>query len=746
MRLLFGLLFLTVNAYSQNVSTLFINHDWVFRCSDSLTCYKAEVPGNVHRDLLSNKLIPDPFVGLDETKVQWIEKKDWVYETSFDIPDLIFNKKFIELQFEGLDTYAEVYLNDTLILSANNMFRSWKVEIKAKTNSHQYNNRLTILFHSPINFVMDKCLKNGFVYPADNDCDTCKTSVFTRKSALHYGWDFAPRLLTSGISKNVKLFGCDSNLSTSDHQIISKNKIEFINQKDSSGRNFYFLKNGISFFIKGVNYIPVSKIHQAKTNYKYLFNKLKEANVNMIRVWGGGIYEDEEFYNLADSFDILIWQDLMYANTFYPHDSAILCNEIIELDENVKRLKKHPSVVLFCGNNEIDVASKNWGWKQKYKYSDSVYQKLLTEYDLKFNKIFSSKFDDLKLNYIPTSPQSNWGNLKDFNFGDNHFWGVWHGEMPFESYLKYIPRFMSEYGFPSFPSYQSIKYFNGSTNFNLNDSTINFHQKSYKGNKLILKYHDWYYPKPKYDSDYVWTSQLLQADAYKIASEAHRRAKPFCMGTMLWQLNDYWPGITWSIIDFEGVCKPAYFRIKDGYKTILVSPIVENDTVKVYAVSDSIQNFIAELKIELIDFSGSKIFEERKNCLLKNDSGVLVFEKAINYFPKFDKQKTFLKTTLSTNNIQLATNLLYFDTLKNLKLETANIRFSVIKLGKHKVIKLKSSTLCKGVFLYHPFLTDFSDNGFDLLPNEEKIIQIETELTEREIKSALIIKSLNQIR
>lgn len=741
MRILIIIFFFSITAVAQNPVSITLHSGWKFRSADSGTWHKAEVPGNVHHDLLMNKLIPDPFAGMNEKKVQWIEKKDWIYETYFEVPDSIINKKHIELQFEGLDTYADVYVNDSLILQTNNMFRTWAIEIKSLIKNQPFKNNLRLYFHSPINVVMDKCLGNGFIYPADNDCDSCKTSPYTRKSPVHYGWDFAPRLVTSGIWKGLKLTGRNEMKPIYSNSVITKHSnIRFINAIDSFGRNFCFTVNDTPVFIRGGNYIPISRFHQTKPNYQVLFKRLKELNVNMIRVWGGGVYEDDEFYKLADEYGIWVWQDLMFANTFYPSDSVFEQNVFSELKENVTRISGHQSLALVCGNNEIEVALKNWGWKEKYQ--GSSFNKIVSNYYRFFNTKIIDFFEGYDFSYLPTSPQSNWGRAEDFKYGDNHFWGVWHGEMPFESYLNHIPRFMSEYGFPSFPSYKSIKYFNGSINFSLSDSVINFHQKSYKGNRLILKYHDWYYKRPKHDSDYVWTTQLLQADAYKMAAEVHRRAKPFCMGTMLWQLNDYWPGITWSIIDYSGECKPAYFRIKEAYKTVLVSPIVENDTVKVYVVSDSTQNFYAQLHLELCDFNGRKIFEHKQNIFLKNDSGLLVFLKPIKDFLHFNKQRFFFKATVFSGNRQLSVNLVYFDTIKNLELE--NPRIQIKSVSKNQ-FTIQSKTLCKGVYLYHPSVTNFSDNGFDLLPGEKKVIHFEGNMNMEELRKKLFIRCLNEL-
>ncbi len=832
---------------------LFLHEGWVFRSADSDRWFKAEVPGNIHRDLLINKLIPDPFAGDNEKKVQWVEKKDWIYELYFNIPDSIFNRTHIELTFEGLDTYADVYLNEKRVLNASNMFRTWQAHVKPFVQKEK--NLLRVYFHSPVNYAMNKCLSNSFSYPADNDENSCKTSPYTRKSPVHYGWDFAPRLVTSGIWKNVHLTGWSESrikdatasllsleqdkalimlqgvfssdttyrgravilinhqpsdsfdlLLEKDKDVLLKfplqinkpvlwwprgygnpymyeitlelktphgtrvktflygiRKIQLVQEAEDRGsESFYFRVNDVPVFAKGANYIPLSRIY-GEPDYQNLFKKIIGANMNMLRVWGGGIYENGEFYDLADKNGILIWQDLMFANTMYPWtgDTSFQANVRAELAEVESRLGRHSCLALWCGNNEIEVAWKNWGWQQKYHYTGSDIEKMESDYEKLFYYETATLGDHENSNYfipyIPSSPVSNWGNQTDFKKGDNHYWGVWHGELAFESFRDHVPRFMSEYGFPSFPSFQSIQALNHTTNFNLQDPAIRAHQKSYKGNGLILKYHNWYYSKPAHDSDYTWTTQLLQADAYQVAATAHRLAKPYCMGTLLWQLNDCWPGITWSVIDDKGICKPAYYRIRETYQSFLVHGALQDTIFSISIVSDSSLDVNTKLTYELTDFSG-RIWDQKEIALTipRNSSGIYASFPAANLKNITTRKNFFVKLSLNSGRKTLAQELVFLDTTKNLNLNKTDVDVSVSKytgffgfLKKREkdtyVITLKTDQLVKGLFLYHKDIMDFSDNGFDLLPGIKKRISVETPSGKKEIAEKLVVKSLNDL-
>jgi beta-mannosidase len=364
-------------AVSQSASVT-LHHNWQFRKLGDSKWMNATVPGTVHTDLMANKLIPDPYYRDNEKKVQWVSQEDWEYQTSFDVSTSMFQMKNIELQFEGLDTYADVFLNGEKVLAADNMFRTWHVPVKSLLK--QKGNVLVIRFASPDKKV-DELAKAALplVRPSDNN------RHYARKAQYHYGWDWGPKLITSGIWRPVKLKAW--NTEDKPAALISHNDVALIQEADAIGTSFYFTVNGKPVFMKGANWIPADMFlpRITKAKYRALLTAAKDANINMLRVWGGGIYEDENFYDLCDSLGIYVWQDFMFAGAMYPGDDKFLENVKQEAIDNLKRLNRHPCIVVWAGNNEIDEAWHNWGW-QKDLPADQKEQ-LWNEYKKLFHEL-----------------------------------------------------------------------------------------------------------------------------------------------------------------------------------------------------------------------------------------------------------------------------------------------------------------------------------------------------------------------
>ncbi len=384
-----------------------------------------------------------------------------------------------------------------------------------------------------------------------------------------------PKLWWCNGSGEPNLYDLNVSLTTSDNQTQQKNiqygirTIELVNEPDSIGTNFYFKLNGKPVFMKGANYIPQDVFipRVSEEQYRELLTAVKEANMNMIRVWGGGIYENDIFYDLCDEYGILVWQDFMFAGSLYPHHNEFLSTVKEEIEENVIRLRNHPCIALWCGNNEIEVAYNNWGWQEQFGYTESTNFKIWKDYENLFHKMIPEIIKELDPNrdYTPTSPLSNWGTAENFNHSSMHYWGVWHGKEPFENFEKNVGRFMVEYGFQSFPSMETIQKFAPDSSLNLDSEIMKTRQKSYIGNGLILKHINQYYNEPKSFTEFVELSQKTQAKGMQMAIEAHLAKKPHCMGSLFWQLNDCWPGPSWSVIDYYGNKKEAYFTVKEEF-------------------------------------------------------------------------------------------------------------------------------------------------------------------------------------
>lgn len=568
--------FMLVSAAIAQQHTITLNTGWKFSMEGSGKWYAATVPGTVHTDLLRHKLIPDPYYRDNEKQLQWIGEKNWCYKTSFAAGADLLHKKNIELVFDGLDTYATVYLNGVLVLDANNMFRQWKAEVKKILRPH---NELMVCFASAKNKV-DSIAKSKlpFVLP-DNP------RAYARKAQYHFGWDWGPVYITCGIWKNVYLQSYDT--PPVQQPYTNPRKVELIQEADSAGRSFYFKINGKPVYMKGANYIPSDMFvtRFKKEDYRKILQTAKDANMNMLRVWGGGIYEDDVFYELCDEMGINIWQDFMFAGAMVPSgDEAFMQNVKEEVKYQVQRLRKHPCIVLWSGNNEIDEAWHNWGWQTQFNLHGEDSAKLWQAYTRLFRDSIAAwvnEYDGTRP-YTSTSPLNGWGRAKSFTEGDSHYWGVWWGLEDIEIFENKTGRFVSEYGMQAMPNYSSIEKFSLPNERYLSSPVIQSHQKAGNGFAKIQHYlHRYFLDSNKVKqlplADYTYLTQCLQYYSFKNSIAIHRSKQPYNMGTLLWQLNDCWPVASWSITDYSRQPKAAWYAVKEAYRDDVL-PV--RDTVK----------------------------------------------------------------------------------------------------------------------------------------------------------------------
>jgi beta-mannosidase len=550
---------------AQNIS-IELNKNWQFKNQKESKWYKATVPGTVHTDLLANKLIPDPYYRDNESKLQWIDKADWEYKTIFTIDEALFSKNQIDLIFDGLDTYADVYLNGKLILRADNMFRGWTLNVKPLIRRTK--NELLIRFASAQNKADSIAKAQLPLVRPDNN------RVYVRKAQYHFGWDWGPIFVGCGVWKKIKLEGWNG-VRIRPTSTIEKNNVKLIQQKDPIGTSFYFEKDGNPIYCKGANWIPADIFlpRVTKDDYRKLLLKAKEANMNMLRVWGGGIYESDDFYDLCDSLGIMVWQDFMFAGGMYPGDDSFMNNVREEVKYQIKRLRNHPCIVLWCGNNEIDEAWKNWGWQNQFNLHGSDSARVWNDYKRLFEdslKKWVDEFDGTRP-YISTSPKNGWGHKESFTEGDSHYWGVWWGLQDWEVFENKTGRFISEYGMQAMPNWNTVKSFTDNTDRYLYSPVIQSHQKANDGFKKLNHYLTRYFIDSAKLSrlslkDYTYLSQCLQYYILKNSIAIHRSKYPTNMGTLLWQLNDCWPVASWSITDYSRKPKAAWYAVKEAYR------------------------------------------------------------------------------------------------------------------------------------------------------------------------------------
>ena len=819
--LLFAVLTLSLFQSSCNQpparSTIELKGGWEFRRVSKGPWRTATVPGCVHTDLLDRGLIPDPFYGDNERALQWIENEDWEYRTTFDLDADFLSRERIELDFEGLDTYADVFLNDSLVMRTDNMFREWKASCKGILRGK--GNELRVYFHSPVEAVRAHWNALGRELPGG-------PRVLTRKAAYQYGWDWAPRYVTSGIWRPVRLVAWGGarirdlrivqgtvsaeradlsavfeTESTSRQSVIisiyvgSENfesfcvdlvpglntvpldfsipepelwwtnglgephlydllgemraggtlldwvalrfgvrTIELVREKDEAGTSFYFRLNGIPVFMKGANYVPPDSFlpRVGPDRYEYLVSSAADAGMNMLRVWGGGVYEDDAFYTMCDEYGILVWQDFMFACAMYPGDSTFLENVREEAIENVKRLRNHPSIALWCGNNEIDEGWHHWGWQRQYGYSAADSAKVWGNYVRLFHELLPAIVEDYDPGapYWPSSPSYGRADTCSLTEGDSHDWGVWHDGEPFEAYAKKVPQFMSEFGFQSFPSLEAIERFTRRDERRIDSPMVLAHQKNERGNEIIRTYMERYYRPPRDFESFVYVSQLLQADGVKIGIEAHRRAKPYCMGSLFWQLDDCWPAVSWSSIDGYGNPKALYYYARRAFADVLVSPAIEGDTVRVFVVSDRQAPVVGPVVLRLLDFRGKVIWESRHQVRIRENSSTCVFKAGTaEMLQDNPASSVVLSAEVYEGGERLSGNLLYFVPPKGLELPPVQASSPgepapVAITAASEAVDGYSVTLCAGALVKGICLSVeghegyFDDNYFDMLPGD----------------------------
>ncbi|GIO39568.1 beta-mannosidase [Paenibacillus antibioticophila] len=801
--------------------------DWQFRAGDELRWYPAIVPGNVHTDLLRNGLIPDPFFGTNEHDLQWIDKKDWEYETVLSLPPAWQEQERVELSFDGLDTYADVYVNGTRVLSADNMFRAWSVPVKDVLQAGD--NKIRIRFRSPVNEDLPKLEALGYSLPAANDQSELgglgdrRVSVFARKAPYHYGWDWGPRFVTSGIWREARLeawsgpritdlfirqneitsekarltaivevdvtadwqgtleirteelnwkkeltlnsglqtvevelemseprlwwcnglgsperYAFEASLKQGAKVIAARSvttglrSIKLVREKDEAGVSFRFELNGVAVFAKGANHIPNDSFIPDVTEARYRreIESAVRSNMNMLRIWGGGFYEENIFYELCDEHGILVWQDFMFACSMYPGDEDFLQSVKGEAEYNVVRLRNHPCIALWCGNNEIDsawahyVEDGGWGWKKDYTLEQR--EKIWADYEAIFHDLLPEVVERLGggIDYWPSSPiREVTGDQRQHattvtGEGDIHYWGVWHAVEPFSNYNERVGRFMSEYGFQSFPELSSVLKYADRDQLELESKVMLAHQKNGQGNRLIKQYMDQYLPEPKDFISFLYMSQVLQAEAIQTAIEAHRKRKPYCMGTLYWQMNDCWPVASWAGIDYYGRWKSLQYTVRRGFAEVILSVDSDvNGEVKVHAVSDRQSPVQGELKLALYDFNGERLASRTQSIAMAADSAQVIYTlPASDLLGGADPKSVILLATLEENGAEIAKAHAYFAPGRDISWPKASVTIREEAGSEGTRYIVETTAVARQVWLHTETEGVFSDNYFDLIP------------------------------
>ncbi|MEH7436847.1 glycoside hydrolase family 2 protein [Neobacillus drentensis] len=778
------------------------------------------VPGDVHSTLIERKMIDDPFYGHNDLKCQWVEEKVWWYRSTFEFHDEIQKGDRYELIFEGLDTFATVYLNGVELGSTENMFISHSFEVARELK--QGKNVLAVRFDPVTVHVKDKVQYywSGF----------SKKRIWTRKAQSHYGWDWGPRLVTAGIWKDVRLekrstakiddvfartTSVDANKATVEVDVditsytrekefevlISLNdgeeqitttkvkvdrkkasavlevnnpklwwthdvgtpylyqlKVELladgmkidgkeeaigirtieVRRRDENGQpSFTFVLNGEKIFAKGANWIPIDSFIGAvpDTRYKQLIKMSKDANMNMLRVWGGGIYEKEVFYEECNRLGILVWQDFMFSCALYPdYNKNFMANVREEISHVVKRLRNHPCLAIWCGNNENDwlyEALKASGEITHPFYGEKIYHELMPE--------LLEELDPTRL-FWPSSPfGGNDHNSREE--GDTHNWQVWHGNieprvfgepqrvnysiegLSFKNFKTDTTLFASEFGMHASSNRYTLERNIPKEQFFWGSEEMAYRNKDIHHPKGILLM-EGYTGAPKDLDEYISYSMLTQAEGLKFGIEHYRRNKPHTSGALFWQLNDCWPGTSWSVIDYYLLPKASYHYARKFFSPILLTlDQTPGEDIKVWVVNDRLEAYQDEIELAVYDFSGEKVFAKEWHVSVEANAVTqiaTVLEREALGGLEPEEAVIVIRSKIR----QADNNFYYFRDQKDLRFGEAELTVSINPETNELTVSTNSLARMVTIELDQEQLV-MEDNFFDLLANETRVIRIE---------------------
>jgi len=518
---------------------------------------------------------------------------------------------------------------------------------------------------------------------------------------------------------------------------------------DKWGRSFELVVNGIPIFAKGADVIPFDSFpNRVKTaDYRRILESAREANMNMIRHWGGGYYETDEFYSICDELGIMVWQDFMFGNEWQPGTYAFKLNIEAEAEDQVRRLRNHPSIVVWSGNNETELG-KNWPPRDTLPLDvkGQMWEDYLTEFSGIIPRVVARL--DPEVPYWPSSPSADYEPLTDtYQSGDIHDWTVWHGRVPFSEYEKHHWRFVTEFGFQSFPEMSTVEAFTDAEDrTGIFTPVMLAHQKNKEGNSIIHDYLVKDYPEPKDFASFLYVSQVLQAEGIKIGAEHFRRSRPETMGSIFWQLNDCWPVASWSSIDYYGRWKALQYYARRFYAPILVSPHVEDGSLKVYIVSDKTENKMATLRVRLMDFDGKVLLEDSHPVDVTALSSKVYLDWPLTKLTDAgaaDTSRMFVEAELTHGGTEVSRNLTYLVPVKQIQLKPARLTVETSQDKGIYKIRVTSPVLARSVYLsFRNLDVKVSDNYFNLLPGETTEITATGPASLDQLRAKLQVRSL----
>ncbi|WP_425493086.1 beta-mannosidase [Dyella lutea] len=534
---------------------------------------------------------------------------------------------------------------------------------------------------------------------------------------------------------------------------IGLRSIELCRTPDRWGQSFAFVVNGVPVFAKGANLVPFDSLPSRTTDARMrrLLDDARDAHMNMLRVWGGGYYLPDAFYAMADRRGLMIWQDFMFGGAIPPPDAVFRANVKQEAIEQVTRLRDHPSIVLWSGNNEVQTSWESWGDRQAFRRrigpteSARIEQGMQALFDGTLHDVASQLDPDVP--YWPGSPDSEGGapaNSPDS--GDAHVWDVWGGSAPVENYLKSTPRFQSEFGLQSLPVMATIRRFATPQDLAIDSPVMRAHQKfdHGNGNQRLMLYVRRGYGEPKDFASFAYLSQVMQADGIALAVDHLRSARPRSMGALYWQLNDVWPGASWSSIDVDGRWKALQFRARRFYAPVRAVPLRRDGRTGVFLVSDRTTPLAAQLRTRVIGMDGTMVSDTTRAVTLPPLASTRIADLADAALLRgADPRRTVAVFELVADGVVLSHHLLYFRPAVDLALPQPDIHATLRQGDRGLVLDLEAARFARAVWIDFGNLdATLSDNDIDLLPGEPITLRVDSRDSLNTLRHAMHLRSL----
>ncbi|MEW6760353.1 MAG: glycoside hydrolase family 2 protein [Pseudomonadota bacterium] len=524
---------------------------------------------------------------------------------------------------------------------------------------------------------------------------------------------------------------------------------------DEKGKSFYFLVNGIPVFAKGANTIPFDMFQPRVTRaqLRRVLESARDANMNMLRSWGGGYYENDDFFELADELGLMVWQDFMFGGGMQPaYDDAFRGSVVAEARDQVRRLRNHPSVVLWCGNNEEEIAWKYWGHGKDLKkadpaFADKVWKGYVQLFGGDLRQVVAEEGGGI--GYWSSSPGDDLAEVANTPAsGDMHYWEVWGNPAhPVTKYLEITPRFMSEFGLQAWPVQRTVDAFAKRAEQGVATPVIEAHQKflAGKGNERLMKYVKDEFGEPTDFGRFIYLSQVMQAEGIELAALHHRASRPFTMGSLYWQLNDVWPGASWSSIDWFGRWKALQFHARRFFAPVAVSALRNAaGKTQVHLLNDRTQAVRGELRLRVMTLDGAILRDERKPVEMAPLSASRVADYVdADLLGRADPASTVAVFELRAEGEPASRRVVYFKAAKDMAWPEPGLQAQWRSKGGAYVLELQAATLVRGLWI-DAGEAEVSDNALTLLPGERVSLRVSSKAGLAALRKGLRLQTMTK--